>query len=259
MSSRSLLPREHGAWVQLALPLLAALAAGRPGWVAAGLVAAVVCAFFAHEPLLVWLGHRGRRHRDARGAQAALALGVAATAAAAFGLTALLAAPAAVRWASLAFFLPAAAIAPLVWRRAERSTAGEVGVALALSGAAPAIALAAGVEPRAAWLHGAIWAAVFVSQTLAARGVLALAKKRTPSRRLLDVAASVAAASLVAAVAAWATGVVGWGVPGAVALPAALVGLVALRPPPPRRLLVVGLVMAAADAPIVALLALAPV
>ena len=58
---RSLLPQEHGAWGQLAMPILSALALGAPSAAALLLTAATVLAFLAHEPWLVVLGHRGMR------------------------------------------------------------------------------------------------------------------------------------------------------------------------------------------------------
>ena len=67
---RSLLPHEHGAWGQLAMPLLTALAIGRPTVGSLLLTLAVVLAFVAHEPLLVVLGQRGKRAREQDGARA---------------------------------------------------------------------------------------------------------------------------------------------------------------------------------------------
>ncbi len=50
------LPKEHGAYGQLAFPLVTALAVSGTS-VPAGLIAlAVVACFLAHEPLLVLLG-----------------------------------------------------------------------------------------------------------------------------------------------------------------------------------------------------------
>src|SRR5512137_367547 len=85
----SLLPREHGAWGQLAMPLLSGLALGRPGAAAILLTLGIVLAFLAHEPLLVVLGHRGKRVRDAAGDRAVRRLAVLGLAAAASGVTAL--------------------------------------------------------------------------------------------------------------------------------------------------------------------------
>jgi hypothetical protein len=60
MSQRSLWPREHGAYFQLALPLIAAHLLRAPTVAMAALTAAACLVFVAHEPLLVVLGHRGR-------------------------------------------------------------------------------------------------------------------------------------------------------------------------------------------------------
>src|SRR5689334_17708106 len=63
-----MIPREHGAYGQLLVPLITALAIGRPGVAAVALAVAIVAAFLAHEPLLVLLGQRGARvARDRRG------------------------------------------------------------------------------------------------------------------------------------------------------------------------------------------------
>jgi len=56
-----MLPREHGAYGQLLFPLVTPLAAGRPGLAALLLTMTAVCAFLAHEPLLVLAGRRGAR------------------------------------------------------------------------------------------------------------------------------------------------------------------------------------------------------
>ncbi|MBZ0235890.1 MAG: YwiC-like family protein, partial [Deltaproteobacteria bacterium] len=46
------LPREHGAYAQLGVPLVVALAAGRPGLAAAAFALAAIALFFVHEPVL---------------------------------------------------------------------------------------------------------------------------------------------------------------------------------------------------------------
>lgn len=244
--SRTLLPREHGAWVQLALPLLGALLAGRPSAAAACLAGGVVLAFLAHEPLLVWLGHRGARARDAQGARAwrrFMVLGVAAVAAGGAGV-ALADWPS--RIAALGFVIPAALVAPLILRRGERPTGFEVGVAVALAGAAPMVALESGLDARVATLHGLVWATTFAAETLAARGVLSMSSKRAPSRRLLVGALAVATVGLVAAVVAVAVGVAGAAVAWAAVPVVPLAALVLWRPPPARRLFTVGVAMAVA-------------
>jgi hypothetical protein len=67
---RSLLPHEHGAYGQIALPLVCGLGMGRPGIAAALLSAGAFAGFLSYEPLLVATGNRGKRARDEDGARA---------------------------------------------------------------------------------------------------------------------------------------------------------------------------------------------
>src|SRR5688572_32010037 len=90
---RSLWPREHGAYAQLAAPLLTALVVVRPTVAAGLLAAAACCAFLANEPLLVVLGHRGKRMREQAGTRAARRLALLASLAAAMGIAGLVLAP----------------------------------------------------------------------------------------------------------------------------------------------------------------------
>src|SRR2546430_1648919 len=94
-SSRSLMPREHGAYGQLGLPVAVGLASGRPSVASILLAIAATCAFLAREPLRVALGHRGTKARRVDGVKAmrrALLLGALA---AILGVLALVLAPAA--------------------------------------------------------------------------------------------------------------------------------------------------------------------
>ncbi len=252
---KRLWPREHGAWVQLALPTLTVLLLARPAaappWL---LTLAALAAFVAHESLLVVVGARGGRLRDARGPQALrllVLLGGGAVIAGAIGLA--LAGP----WvwlASLAVAAPAAALAPLVRRRREKTTPGELLAAAALAGLALPIGLAAGLPPRLAVTLWLLWAASFGVETLMVRGVLAMAKKRTPSRRLLDLAAALAVGIQVGLVGLVAAGALEAAVAWAFVPASALCVGAALRPPSARRLLAVGLAMAALGAVAMAVL-----
>jgi hypothetical protein len=62
--TRTLLPREHGAYGQLALPLVTALAMGRPGGAALALTLAAIAAFLLHQPVLLLATRRESRARD---------------------------------------------------------------------------------------------------------------------------------------------------------------------------------------------------
>lgn len=234
--ARPLVPREHGAYGQLLFPLATALALGRPGLASAALAVAAGLAFVAHEPLLVLLGQRGARARRedrprARRALAALGLGAAACAAAGLAL-----APPAAR---LALALPAAlagAVGALVLLHREKTLAGELVVAAALSSAGLPVALAGGVPlPRAA----AAWVAWVLALAAATLGVrVVLARGRAKGGRTAGGAAHAAATVLL--VAAGFALAARLGVPAGAAwalLPMALLSLVAcLGRVPARRL-----------------------
>src|SRR5512137_627440 len=120
-SRRSLLPHEHGAYGQVALPLVCALALGRPGMAAALLAAGAFAGFLSYEPLLVAVGNRGQRARDEDGPRARrLAAGLLAAAVALAGAGFLLSPPPA-RLASAVPPALAAAIALLVRLELERT------------------------------------------------------------------------------------------------------------------------------------------
>lgn len=183
---RSLAPKEHGALGQLALPLVTALAQGRlspPGLLFA-LSAAL--AFVAHEPLLVLLGHRGPRAFEedfARARRLLTLLGLLALFAAAL---ALVLAPPAARLAALVPLALAAGLAPLIARRAEKTLAGELLAACALSASAFPVALANSLAlPSALGTLGAFCFG-FAASTVAVRGVIARQKGyEEPTREAL--------------------------------------------------------------------------
>ncbi len=70
-SSNSLLPREHGAYAELAFPLATGLAAGGPTVAGVAFSLAAVVLFLAHEPAAVMLGRRGARLQLEHGARIA--------------------------------------------------------------------------------------------------------------------------------------------------------------------------------------------
>lgn len=172
----SLAPKEHGAYGQLALPLVAALASVRPGLASALAAAAAATAFVAHEPLLVLLGHRGPRAKRELGgrARARLWLLVPASLAALAGALALGGA------AALVAFAPAAALAlafaPLVLKNREKSLAGELLAAAALTGAALPVAVLGGGAPGASLGAWGAWALGFGASTVAVRATIATHK-----------------------------------------------------------------------------------
>lgn len=176
--TRTLIPHEHGAYGQLAFPLLTALALGRPNAAALLLTYALVVAFVAHESLLVVLGQRGKRASEGDGPRARRVLAILGTQAVATGLAGLALAPPVARAALALPVALAAAVAWLVTRRQEKTLAGEIVVAGALSSGGLAVALAGGAP--IAWALGAwvTWALAFSTATLAVQVVLVRARSR---------------------------------------------------------------------------------
>lgn len=183
MPTRSLLPREHGAYGQLALPLTSAVAMSSPSWASLALGVGFVAAFLAHEPLLVALGQRGGRAKREHGARATRR-GIALAALSVLGLG--LGARLGGSDVRAAMLLPAAlalALAPFVLSRRERSLPGELLAAAALSATALPLARAGGASLASSLVVVAVWAVGYSVATLVIRGVLA-ASRGDPGARL---------------------------------------------------------------------------
>lgn len=253
---RWLLPREHGAYGQLAFPLVSALALGHLHGAAVALVGAAVALFIAHEPLIVLRGERGKRRLDAERARAqwqlaawlVIGLGAAAVAFAMSAGTEL--------WRAAA--IPAvlgAVSAGFLLRGEERTTAGEVLVAIALAAAALPVAVANGVSLHNAGLVALAWAAVSSLHVLAVRGILARGRSNGTAR-FAAVATGLAVLIAVATVWAVARGVLP-GVSLAAIGPAVIVTCVFFAwPPPLKKLKTVGwALIGSSAATLVALLA----
>lgn len=240
---RSLAPREHGAYGQLGLPLVAALAMGRPSVAAVCLTAAAVTAFFAHEPVLVVTGQRGKRALREDGARARKRLLVLGAATAITGVGGLLMAPSAARLAAAAPLALGVVLAPLVARGEEKTASGELLAAATCAAAAIPVAIAAGVTSTLAWSAWAAWCLAFGASTLAVRGVIAHARAAIawPRRLTAPVAFCALAGALAAAGLVHPVAII-----GAAPMLALAVGLAA-RPPSPRSLKRVGWMLVASS------------
>ena len=232
--SRTLIPHEHGAWGQLLLPLVCGLALGRLTAAAVLLAAAVILFFVAHEPLLVVLGQRGARVRAEHGRRARGWLAALSAAAAATGAAGLVLAPPAARLAVLVPVALAGAVAWLVWRKREKTVAGEVTIAAALASAAAAVALAGGAGARAAVSAVLAWVISFTGATLAVHVILVRARSKGARDPGLLHAAGVAV--LAAAAVALAAGGLSPALPVAAAPTLLLSMAVCLARVSPRRL-----------------------
>ena len=251
--ARSLLPREHGTYGELAFPLLTALALARIDPASIALVVAFVTAFLAHEPMLLLFFRRGGRPsvellRRARRRLVVLA-GV--------GLVAFLFGLAAMHATARIFLLVPIALGALlalvVAARNERTALGEVFAAAALASCSLPIAIEGGLAVSRAFAFFAIWSVGFSLSTLAVRGVIATARGEGARERRQEVA--------FAASFAWVVTIVQAGLhrlpeiaPFALA-PFALVSIaLALFPPHARHLRTIGWLLIGASASTTAIL-----
>jgi hypothetical protein len=169
---RLLLPKEHGAYGQVAFPLVTALVAGGPSSAGVLLVVAVVAGFLAHEPATIVLGQRGSRAtRELRASAIRWLAGTAAIAAAA-SLAAVITTDSATRWSLAVPALPAVVLALAMVKGREKSWYGETAAALAFAGAAVPVTMAAGTTMAVALTVAIPFALLFTATTLAVRVVI---------------------------------------------------------------------------------------
>ena len=193
------MPAEHGGWAFLGEPILLGLLVA---WSPAGLLAALaaIAGFLARQPLRVWLGDVRRGHRYPRTVQARRAFAVLAVVSAA----ALAAAVALARGPvllALGFSAPLAAVAlALDLSLRGREPAAEMVAPLALATAAPAIALAGGWDPPAAFGLWGVLAARIVPSIVYVRARLRL-DRGEPAGIALALALHATAVAAVAALA----------------------------------------------------------
>lgn len=168
----SLWPKEHGAYGQITFPLIAAF--GVSGVSAGGLLiaTATLAGFLAHEPALVLLGLRGPRAQRDLWSRAVLWFGCCVIAGAAAGVAALSVMHPSARWSMAVPLVPAALLAAATLRGAEKTWYGETAAALAFSGVAVPISMAAGLSPSRSLTVAIPFALLFVASTLAVRVVI---------------------------------------------------------------------------------------
>jgi hypothetical protein len=234
----SLWPREHGTYVQLLAPLLAALLAITPTVASVLLVIASCAAFLATEAVLVARGGRGHRRQALDGAHAnrrARWLGAVVIGAGCAGLV--LAPQSAIELAGLVA-LPATIAIVLATRRSIHTLAGEVVAAIALAGASAPVVAASGMSRADALAWWLVWSAGFATTVIAVRGVIARHRKASRLEARTDAHL---AAYVVAGVLAFAMPMT------AIALPLMLSAIViSLLAPSAKRLRSVGVALAVA-------------
>lgn len=167
-----LLPREHGAYGQLTLPLITALAAAGLSTSGLLLAAGAVAAFVAHEPAAILLGLRGARARREHGSAALGVLGGCAGVAAVAGVLSVLTMEREARWSIAVPLIPALVLGVSTVRGREKSWYGELAASLAFAGLAVPVAMAAGAPMAAAATVAIPFALLFITSTLAVRTVI---------------------------------------------------------------------------------------
>jgi hypothetical protein len=172
-----LIPREHGVYGQLGFPIATALGAGHVSLSALALTSGFVAAFLAHESLLVLLGARGTRARREQ-KSAAIRDGTCLAIAAVVGISVGVALNPSVHPGALAVpAVCAAIVVALALGHFEKTTFGEMFVALTCASCAVPVGMAAGLPTRSAV---AIWAAMtlgYWAATAAVRGTIAVHRR----------------------------------------------------------------------------------
>ena len=197
---QGLLPREHGVWFQLGLPLASALLVSGAPASALWLTGAALACLLAHEPLLLLLGHRGARRGEREGGRAKVwGLGVGAMGAVSFVLGAVSLPQEARPFLALPLILGGEVLL-LAWNRQERTLSGEVLAALALGAWAVPVAMAGGLPASTALTLWGTYALSFGLATLAVRTVIASHRPHAHRERLRCTGAALVAAVLLTAV-----------------------------------------------------------
>jgi len=236
---RSLLPQEHGAWGQLAMPILSGLAVGRPTLPAFLLTASTVLGFLAHEPWLVTLGHRGVKALREEGARARRVMYQFLAGAAVTGGLGVWLAPWPARIALLVPVVLVAAVIGLVLAKKERTVPGELTVVSALASSGFAVSLAAGASLTAAAAGTATWILSFAASVFAVQVVLVRGLSKGEEEHGVRNAVIAGLIFLVGSAVAVLAGL-GWVVPLAVAPTALLSLVVCLAPFSARQLRTLG-------------------
>ncbi len=255
----SLFPREHGAYGQVAFPLIAAF--GVAGASTSGVLIAVtvIAAFLAHEPALVLLGYRGPRAKRELRSRASRWCVLSLLVALATAVGAATTIEPGVRWSLTVPFVPAAFLFAALVKGKEKTWHGEVATGLAFSAVAVPITMSAGVPQPTAWAVVLPFALLFVASTLAVRAVVVRVRgggdpKAASLMRLAALCLVIGGAGALAGLEAARL------VPNAlIAAAPGLVtaGVIAVRPPSPVHLRTVGWTLVAVSALTTAIVVLA--
>jgi hypothetical protein len=173
LATSPLLPREHGAYAQLAFPLLTGLALAVPTLSTLALGIAAVAFFLANEPVAIQRGARGKRLQDQEGERARVQGSVLLGAGAILGAVGVV-----TGWPEVwpAVLFPTFAgilLVPLVLLGRQKTLPGEFLVITTFATLVLPMAAASGVDPTRASLASAVWWVSFGLGTLEVHAIKA--------------------------------------------------------------------------------------
>ncbi|MBL8623719.1 MAG: YwiC-like family protein [Myxococcales bacterium] len=202
-AARSLWPREHGAYVQLLVPLCTALIATGGSAASAAIAIGACLAFVASEPLRVVVGARGARLRETAGARARVRLALLGAAAMLVGGAGLALAPRSALWLSALVAVPLGFVLVAATRRAEGTVLGELAAAVGLAGAAAPVAVAGGMRALDALTIWGAWSMAYATTVIAVHHVIARHRRADRGRARLGrwLGVALAGAGLAALIA----------------------------------------------------------
>ncbi|NNM07010.1 MAG: YwiC-like family protein [Gemmatimonadetes bacterium] len=181
-ASGSLLPREHGAYAELAFPLVTGLGLATPTVGTFAVAVGAFALFLVHEPLAISLGFRGARLQSQRGNRARIRV-LALSALAVVSLIVGVRAAGSLLWPSLAFPLaPLLLLGPLMLLGRQKTLLGEILVITVFAATVFPLGATSGVPPSRILGASAVWWISFVLGTLEVHAIKATHKGGDRSR-----------------------------------------------------------------------------
>lgn len=180
-------PKEHGAYAILGIPIFSSYMIAGPTLVGSCVALASVAGFVAHEPLLVWLGHRGARAQRTAPA-APMRLGVLVTVTVACGAIAMVRGAASVQWSLVGCGVLAFVCFAIAIVGKHRTLGGQLAGIFGLSVPCVPILLAGDLPIASTMEAWGTWLIGFTSTTMAVRGVIAAQKRQSRTIHWLAMA-----------------------------------------------------------------------
>ena len=167
----ALLPREHGAYAELAFPLITGVALGAPSVATLLFAVAALAFFFVHEPLAVLLGVRGQRLRDEFGAMARRRAAWLSVLGIGCGLAAMLTTTTQARLATMVPIAFGVALVPALSAGRLKTLGSELLVIAALSSTVIPLAVSGGETWQVAAAAAGVWFVTFALGTIAVHAI----------------------------------------------------------------------------------------